>query len=102
MKIIYEKYFNSINLAFVVLILSVFFSLSLEKDSTNEYKTVLINEGDTLWSIANEYGEHSLTKLEFIDWIEEHNQVQAERLQPGQTIVIPIKHELVQNIASSK
>ncbi len=80
MKMIYEEYFNSIILSVVVLILSVLFSLSLEKDSTNEYQTVLIHEGDTLWSIANEYEEHSLTKVEFIDWIEEYNQVQAERL----------------------
>ena len=36
---------------------------------------------------------HALTKLEFIDWIEEHNEVYADRLQPGQTIVIPIKSE---------
>lgn len=102
MKMIYEKYFNSIILAVVVLILSVFFSLSLDKDPANEYKTVLINEGDTLWSIADQYGDHSLTNEEFIDWIEEHNHVQADRLQPGRTIVIPIKRELVQNLASSK
>jgi hypothetical protein len=43
-----------------------------------------------------------LTKVEFIDWIEEHNEVYAERLQPGQTIVIPIKREPVKNLASLK
>ncbi len=102
MKLIYEKYFNSIVLAGVVFILSIFFSLSLEKDSTNEYQTVLINEGDTLWTIANEYEDHALTKVEFIDWIEEHNEVYAERLQPGQTIVIPIKRGPVKNLASLK
>lgn len=102
MKLIYEKYFNTILLASVVLILSIFFSLSLEKDSANEYKSVRINEGDTLWSIANQYEDYSFTKVEFINWIEKHNGVHADSLQPGQTIIIPIKRELVQNYASSK
>lgn len=102
MKLIYKKYFNTILLAGMVFILSVFFSLSLDNDSTNEYQSVLINEGDTLWSIANQYEDDSLTKVEFINWIEEYNEVRADRLQPGQTIVIPVKRELVQNIASSK
>ncbi len=102
MKTIYEKYFNTILLAGAVFILSILFSLSLENDSTNEFQSVLIHEGDTLWSIANQYEEDSLTKVEFIDWMEEHNEINAERLQPGQTIVIPVKHELVQNLAFSK
>lgn len=102
MKLIFEKYFNTILLASVVLILSIFFSLSLEKDSDNEYMSVRINEGDTLWSIANQYENYSFTKVEFINWIEKHNRVHADRLQPGQTIIIPIKRELVQNYASSR
>lgn len=102
MKLICEKYFNTILLAIAIFILSIIFSFSLEKDSTNEYQSIQINEGDTLWSIANQYEDHSLTKMEFINWIEEHNQVYADSIKPGQTIVIPIKRELVQNLASSK
>lgn len=102
MKFFYKNYFNTLLLAGAVFILSVIFSLSLDKESPNKYQSVLINEGDTLWSIANQYEDDSLTKVEFIDWVEKHNDVRAERLHPGDTIVIPVKRELVQNFASSK
>lgn len=102
MKYICKQYFNTILLALAVIILSIFFSFSLDRDSQTQFQTVLINEGDSLWSIANQYQVSSLTKTEFIDWIEEHNEVRADTLQPGQTIIIPIKRDLVQNLATSK
>jgi cell division protein YceG involved in septum cleavage len=101
-KLLYKKYFNTIMLACMIFILSLLFSFSLEKDSQNEFQSVRINEGDTLWSIANQYEASSLTKVEFIDWIEEHNEVRADTLQPGEIIVIPVKRELVRNLTASK
>ena len=102
MRLIYKKYFNTIILAVVVFILSVICSFSLDNASQTPFKSVLINEGDTLWSIANQYQNHSLTKVEFIEWIEEYNGIRADKVQPGQTIVIPVKREHVQNVATSK
>ena len=102
MKLIYKKYFNTIVLAGVVFLLSVMFSFSVEDTSRTPFKSVLINEGDTLWSIANQYENHSLTKVEFIEWIEEYNGVRADNVQPGQTIIIPVKSEHVQNVATLK
>jgi hypothetical protein len=102
MKLIYKKYFNTIVLAGVVFLLSVMFSFSVEDTSQTPFKSVLINEGDTLWGIANQYENHSLSKVEFIAWIEEYNGVRADKVQPGQTIVIPVKRDHVQNVATLK
>ncbi|MGE7903295.1 cell division suppressor protein YneA [Peribacillus sp. NPDC094092] len=103
MKKLYKNYIYTILLAGSVFIFSILFSCTLNNDQKNDFLSIEVSEGDTLWGIAEEYEEANLTKKEFIGWIEEHNGVRAESIKPGQVIVIPVKgEELVQNLASEQ
>ncbi|AXN40769.1 cell division suppressor protein YneA [Peribacillus butanolivorans] len=103
MKKLYKNYIYTILLAGSVFIFSILFSCTLDKNQNNNFLSIEVNEGDTLWEIAEKYEEADLTKKEFIGWIEEHNEVSADSIKPGQVIVIPVKSEkLVQNLASQQ
>jgi len=103
LKAFYKKYFYTIVVAGAVFLLSILFSLTIQEDSSANFQSILIEEGDTLWSIASRYEESHLTKAEFIAWIEEYNEVRADALQPGETIVIPVtQDEHIQSMASAE
>ncbi|CAH0238977.1 MULTISPECIES: cell division suppressor protein YneA [Peribacillus] len=103
MKKLYKNYIYTILLAGSVFIFSILFSCTLNNEQKNDFLSIEVSEGDTLWEIAEEYEEANLTKKEFIGWIEEHNEVRADSIKPGQVIVIPVKgEELVQNLASEQ
>ncbi|MDR4927916.1 LysM peptidoglycan-binding domain-containing protein [Peribacillus simplex] len=103
MKKLYKNYIYTILLAGSVFIFSILFSCTLNNEQKNDFLSIEVGEGDTLWEIAEEYEEANLTKKEFIGWIEEHNEVRADSIKPGQVIVIPVKgEELVQNLASEQ
>ena len=103
MKKLYKNYIYTILLAGSVFIFSILFSCTLNNDQKNDFLSIEVSEGDTLWGIAEEYEESNLTKKEFIGWIEENNGVSADSIKPGQVIVIPVKgEELVQNLASEQ
>ena len=103
MKKLYKNYIYTILLAGSVFIFSILFSCTLNNEQKNDFLSIEVSEGDTLWEIAEEYEEANLTKKEFIGWIEEHNEVRADSIKPGQVIVIPVKgEELVQNLASQQ
>ena len=59
----------------------------------DEFVTVTINKGDTLWEInetSKEY--HRYTFVEFVEWIEEVNNINTDQLKPGDQIIVPIKN----------
>ncbi|KFL15809.1 peptigoglycan-binding protein LysM [Geobacillus stearothermophilus] len=57
----------------------------------NEYMTVTVASGDTLWGLARQYEEeHGLTPGEFIRWVVEVNHLPDPRLTAGEQIVIPV------------
>lgn len=94
---------HTILLAVFVMIISVLFSYTLDKKDDKSYVSIEVNEGDTLWTIADRYKETDLTKVEFIGWIEEHNEIRADSIEAGKEIVIPVKRgELIQNLAGQQ
>ena len=53
------------------------------------YVSVNITEGDTLWTIAKEYGSDHKDIRRVIYDICKANDITADSLRPGQTILVP-------------
>lgn len=68
-------------------ILGVNDAASLSEEAV--YKTVQIQSGDTLWNLASEYGPSGADRRQLIYEICQLNDIQADSIQPGQTIQIP-------------
>ncbi|MDQ0216961.1 LysM peptidoglycan-binding domain-containing protein [Peribacillus cavernae] len=101
MKTFLQKHSYTLLLLGAVFLFSLFFfSLQSDKENINNYVTVTVSSGETLWEMAERYGNENLTKNDFIDWIEKHNQLQAESLKPGEKIVIPVEKDI--NVLASE
>jgi LysM repeat protein len=95
MKKLWEKYSYAIVL--IILSCSLAFILSLRFNSTVEEKfvTITVSEGDSLWQISNQYSDHhSYSNNEFVSWIKQHNNLEGDRIYPGDEITIPINLEV--------
>lgn len=103
MKKFYENHIYTILLAGLVFIFSILFSFTLDHKQDDNFLSIEVNEGDTIWEISEKYDDTKLTKQEFIGWIEEYNGVRADAIKAGQIIVIPVENEnVVQNLASKQ
>lgn len=55
------------------------------------YKEIIVQEGDSLWSIAKEYNnDKGMKEEDFIIWIQKENQLHSVKILPGDTLVIPV------------
>ena len=54
------------------------------------YKSIVIEQGDSLWSIANEYCEdqHYKNTKEYVEELKEINNLNSEKIHYGQRIVV--------------
>lgn len=103
MKAFYKNNMYTILLAGLVFIFSILFSFTLDKNQDENFLSIEVNEGDTIWEISEKYDQTELTKKEFIGWIEEYNGVRADAIKAGQIIVIPVENEkVVQSLASKQ
>jgi LysM repeat protein len=64
-------------------------SVHLYAASAERYSTVVVQPGDTLWSIAATHTAQNGDVQETIDRITEANHLQATTLQPGEKLRIP-------------
>ncbi|MCM3572598.1 LysM peptidoglycan-binding domain-containing protein [Mesobacillus subterraneus] len=90
MKKLWENY----SYAMILLAVSLIFSIVAKAQLNNEdaYITVTIEEGQSLWEIAESFAsEHNLTENEFISWVEKENGIIGERIVPGDELVIPVE-----------
>jgi cell division protein YceG involved in septum cleavage len=95
MKKLLNRYSYAITL--IILSCSLAFLLSFQHQSKdqNKYVTVTISEGDSLWDISNHYSEqHSLSDIEFVSWVKEHNKSTIDPIFPGVEIIIPVRAEV--------
>ncbi len=60
-----------------------------EKEPTS-YESVLVNEGDSLWSIAKEYNTRDISTNDFIDEIKEVNGLSGDSIKDGNYILVPL------------
>jgi len=54
-----------------------------------EVVEVTVRSGDTLWSLAREYGPAGMDIREAVDWIQRENGLTSPVLRPGQRILVP-------------
>lgn len=95
MKKLWENY----SYAMILLAVSLIFSFVAKAQLNNEdaYITVTIEEGQTLWKIAETFaGEHNLTENEFVSWVEKENGIVGETIFPGDELVIPVVAEQIE------
>lgn len=50
--------------------------------------TYIVHTGDTEWAVAARFDQRDDTRA-VVDWIEQHNGLQGQAIQPGQTLVVP-------------
>lgn len=69
------------------------FSLSAEGSSTptyKYYKSVEVQNGDTVWTIANHnMGDEYASVQEYIEEVEAINHIDADTITTGQTLILP-------------
>ena len=51
-----------------------------------------VTPGDSLWSIAEQHGVHSLRTEEVVAWIRAHNKLNTSLLSVGQLLEVPATH----------
>lgn len=54
------------------------------------YSEIIVQSGDTLWNLAEEFGPDNKDVREVVYEICEINDISADSIQPGQTILVPV------------
>lgn len=69
-----------------------------------EYKTITIDQGDTLMAIAEEHAtQTNKSPEEFMHWVADTNDVEPRLLKVGTELVLPIKKDHSQvNLVAKK
>ncbi|MFC3882281.1 cell division suppressor protein YneA [Bacillus songklensis] len=77
---------------FMILAVFTYFVTSFAKGPNLEnYATITISAGDTLWELGQKYREqHHLSSHEFVEWVETENHLEYKTIMPGEKIYIPI------------
>ncbi|MEJ6950552.1 cell division suppressor protein YneA [Natronospora cellulosivora (SeqCode)] len=76
-------------LILLILSTSIFFAVNSQSSELIQYEEVTVQEGDTLWSIANNYNTNNQDTRRIISQIKSFNNLDGVILQPGQIIKIP-------------
>lgn len=84
-----------------LILFSCYGVLSMEASTANMHKeTVTIHNGDTLWHVASKWANEGEDVREVIYRIEQENKLSGkDYLQPGQTIVVPVRNATVGMVA---
>lgn len=77
----------------LALVASIYFILQM-KDGVS-YHSIEVQEGDTLWTIADQYSsDSSMSTDEFIKWVGEQNNLATYTISAGDSLVLPVKKKL--------
>ena len=74
--------------AFAVVALSIAFALGARGSGEARYTTVVVQPGDTLWSIAVDHYPADDVRIR-VDDIEQANSLQSPTIQVGQSLRLP-------------
>ncbi len=89
MKKIWEQ--NSYVIILIAISFIAVFALLHKFEKPNEFTSVTVQEGESLWEIAEKYSDnHSMSSSEFVSWVEKKNGLTGETIFPGDKLVIPV------------
>lgn len=91
MKKILSQYSFVILLISLSIVMAVILDNKSQPTIKDEYLTITVKEGDSLWELASMY-EHSLSDKQFINWVKKENNIN-NKIVAGESIIIPIKIE---------
>jgi len=79
----------------IILFILLSFALLLIKvnlpDSAEEYITITVMEGDSLWEISQKYkDQHRFSENDFIAWVKNQNGLTDDTIYSGDQLMIPI------------
>jgi hypothetical protein len=62
----------------------------LEAHTPTQYIAVIVEDGDSLWGIAQRFTNNQLDIRQYINLIQEHNQMDTANIYPGEVLKIPL------------
>lgn len=62
----------------------------IEACTPNKFVTVIVYEGDSLWKIAEQFNSDDMDIRNYINLIQQHNEIESSVLQPGDIIEVPV------------
>ncbi|MFD2212749.1 cell division suppressor protein YneA [Metabacillus endolithicus] len=90
---------------YVVSFFLVLFAITLaitytgNSESLDKYHQVEIQEGDSLWSIADEFNVKSqISKQEFVKWVQDKNGIHSNVVKPGEFVFVPVEKDEIYQI----
>ncbi|AMQ74241.1 cell division suppressor protein YneA [Bacillus velezensis] len=96
-SIIFVGLFTAILSAAILLV-----SCAGNDQSLSQYVKIKVQDGDTLWSLADHVAEKKhINKEDFIEWVTENNHLQTADIKPGDELFLPVKkkHPAVYQLA---
>ena len=97
--IINDKLFKVSFITFFVIFICVAGILKITAEGSNnpvntQYLSIQIEEGDTLWELAVEYNDESISNLSIKEYIEDiksiNNLVRDDKITAGNYVIVPI------------
>ena len=102
-KKLWTKYSYTIILLVCTMIACFIIVFNTGEPNKKEYVSVTIEKGETVWEISNEYaGLYTMSKKQFISWVEEHNNITASNVTVGKELLIPVRVEDHQMLLASE
>lgn len=81
---------NSFIVTMISITLIIMAIIVLTDEKIEQYDSIQVEHGDSLWSIADQY-RGKMDKLEWIAQVEKINDVKANNIKAGSTLHIPIE-----------
>lgn len=87
------------NYSYVILLMGlavIMGSVALMKVGPGDaYHEVTVQEGDSLWTIAEELSEdHNMSTKDLVEWVSEKNNLASDIIKPGDSLIIPVEKSL--------
>lgn len=54
-------------------------------------QSVVVHSGDSLWSIAAQYGTSEVPVADVVSWMEDANDLEGGLVHEGQSVVVPVR-----------
>ncbi|AHI55800.1 cell division suppressor protein YneA [Listeria ivanovii] len=92
LKLFWNKFYVSIIFVITCLVLGIVLMCTVVGNDSN-YSEVNVDEGDSLWALADQYaGKSDMAKADFVSWVEKENNLTDGHVKAGESVVIPV-HE---------